>query len=622
MPVSRTIKQQSGAALVAAAAIGAALPFGLYYPKGYAVGAIAIWVAVMAGYLARALPLRRVGSPAVLAGGCLAAAALLSAVSIAWATDQGQAFEQAVRASAFLGLFTLAACTASLRGREQWIAGLTVGLVAVALLSVLSWLQPGLLGERLEEVPGRLSYPLGYWNAVGALLALAAVLLAYAGARAPERRLRIAATAAMPVPVLGIWLTTSGGAIAAVVVGLGILVATGVKRGRQAITCAVGLAGGAAAIVASLPMDALDAGLTNAEARSEGDWLSLILIGVVVATGAVALVVERGVGRPLRLPRPLATGLAILALAGVVVGVVLADPPERFQQFKEPPSSSSELVQAGGGADVSGNGRWQLWEEAVDAFGSAPLAGIGAGGYEDYWAQHAPIAFFARNPHSLPLQEFAELGLPGGMLVLGFAAAVGIAAVQRLRHDRAGDAGVLLAVVASASVTAAIDWSWQFPAVIGPPLVAAGLLTAAAPGRRASVRDSYALGVASLAVAWICVIGAGLVLLTELKLSQSRRAEQRGEIEEAIARAKEARTVQPWSSRPYATLAALERDRGDLSAALDYVAEAEKRDSEDWHLVSVEAVLLFERGDRSAGQEAFERARALNPRARYLGGSG
>ena len=118
------------------------------------------------------------------------------------------------------------------------------------------------------------------------------------------------------------------------------------------------------------------------------------------------------------------------------------------------------------------------------------------------------------------------------------------------------------------------------------------------------------------------MIGAGLVLLTELKLSQSRRAEQRGEIEEAIARAKEARTVQPWSSRPYATLAALERDRGDLSAALDYVAEAEKRDSEDWHLVSVEAVLLFERGDRSAGQEAFERARALNPRARYLGGSG
>jgi Flp pilus assembly protein TadD len=110
--------------------------------------------------------------------------------------------------------------------------------------------------------------------------------------------------------------------------------------------------------------------------------------------------------------------------------------------------------------------------------------------------------------------------------------------------------------------------------------------------------------------------------VTELKLSQSRRAEERGDLAEAIERAKEARTVQPWSSRPYLALAGLERERGDRSAALDHIAEAEARDSEDWHLVSVEAVLLSESGDRRAGEEAFERARALNPRARYLGGSG
>ena len=64
-----------------------------------------------------------------------------------WATDQGRAFDEAVRGSTYLGLFTLAACTASPGGRRQWLDGLTVGLAVVVVLALLSRLQPGLLED-------------------------------------------------------------------------------------------------------------------------------------------------------------------------------------------------------------------------------------------------------------------------------------------------------------------------------------------------------------------------------------------------------------------------------------------------------------------------------------------
>ncbi len=612
--------------MVAAVAVSAALLQGLYYPKAYAVGSIVIWVAVLVGLLSRALPSGRVASPATIAGLCLAGVVVLAGASMAWVGDQGRAFEYAVRASAYLGLFTLAACTATPRGRGEWIAGLTIGLAIVSVLAVASWLQPGLLdhhsvGQEIPDAVGRLSYPIGYWNGLAALLAVGTALLAYAGTRAPDSRLRAAAVAAMPVSLLGIWLTTSRGAVVAVFFGLAVLVAVSGDRLRQLIVCALGLAGGGLLIVTTTGMNALTDGLTDATARSQGDWLSLILVAVVLLTGAAALLLD-GRELRLRLSRNLAVGLVASAAIAAVIAIALADPSERFQEFKQAPSSSSSSASAVAGAsDLSGNGRWQLWGEAIDAFESAPVAGIGIGGYEDWWAQHAPIALFARNAHSLPLQQLAELGLLGGGLMLGFAGAVIVAARRRWRASPDGDAGVLLAVLAVGGLSAAIDWTWEFAAVFGPAVMAAGLLTASAPGDEPE-RDTYALGLGTVAIAWLAVVSAALVLVTELKLEQSRTADEQGQVAEAIDRAKEARTVQPWSPEPYIQLAVLEEQRNHLDAAVDYLRQAESRDSEDWRLPNTEARLQDKRGDTVAGLMAFERARALNPRARYLGGSG
>jgi hypothetical protein len=622
--MSFTIRQHAGAALVAAGIVIASLVDGLFDPVAFAVASVAVWTAVLAGLLSRSIPTAPVASLATIAGACLAGVVVLAAASIGWASDQGRAFEEAVRVSAYLGLFTLAACTASRRGRSEWIAGLTIGTAVVAALAVFSWLQPGALDERelagsVPEAGGRLLYPIGYWNGLGALLAVAAVLLAHAGARAPDERLRSLALAAMPVPLLGIWFTTSRGAVAAVAVGLAALLLLSDDRPRQLLAAAIGSVGGGVALLAASRFDALNDGLTNSTGRAEGDWMTLILIVVAGATGLGALLSDRSGWRP-SLPR---RALAPVAAAGALIlaaAVIAADPVERFEEFREPPPESETAgFIAAGSSDVSGTGRWQLWGEAVDAFESAPVAGLGAGGFEEYWAQNAPIGFFARDAHSLPMQQLAELGLAGAALLLGFVAAVALGAVRWLRGGRESDPAILVAVIAAGAVTAAIDWSWLIPAVLAPVAIASGLLVGSAPSARPQ-RDSYALGLVTVTLAWLAMMSAGLVVLTEVKLEQSRNAAADGRFDDAIDRALEARTVQPWSPEPYTQLALLEEELGNLDDALGRLEQAQERDSEDWRLLFTEARLHDQRGDPVSYRVAFDRARELNPQAGYLGG--
>src|SRR5262245_52111032 len=151
-PMASIIRQHAAACLVAAAVIVAALGSGLFQPTGYAAASIVIWAVVITGLIARGLPTGPVGRLAAAAGLCLAGTAILGAVSVGWATDQGRAFEEAVRVSFYLGLFTLAACTANRGGRVEWLAGLTVGLTAVAVIALFSYLQPGTLGSGTTDL--------------------------------------------------------------------------------------------------------------------------------------------------------------------------------------------------------------------------------------------------------------------------------------------------------------------------------------------------------------------------------------------------------------------------------------------------------------------------------------
>jgi hypothetical protein len=607
-----TMRQHAGAALVAATVVIAAFAQGLFDPTGYAAASIVIWAAVVAGLVGRALPSAPVGTLAAVAGLCLAATAVLATASVGWASDQGRAFDEAVRVSFYLGLFVLAACTANSSARAQWLGGLAAGLGVVSVVALFAYLQPGILDAGGSDVPnaaGRLSYPIGYWNGAAALLAAAAILLAYGGVRAPTRPLRTIATTAIALALLGIWLGDSRGGAAAVLIAGAVLVAAAPDRIRQLITVAIGAVGGAVLIVTSEQMHSLTSGVVDSAMRADGDRMTAICVGVAAITGAVAWWTD-GWRPRVRLSRRLGIVLGALAIAAVVAGVIAAHPAKRFQEFEaSPPARGGVPV---GAADLSSNGRWQFWGEALDAFASEPVEGVGAGGYEDWWARHASVPLFVRNAHSLPLQQAAELGVPGLALFLGFVAAVALAGRRRLLEGREGDAGILVAVVVAGAVGAAVDWTWEIPAVFGPAVICAALLLASSPARPLA-RDGYWLGLGTVAAAWIAMVAAGLVVLTDLELQQSRDAANANQIGEAIDRARAAKTVQPWSSEPYTQLAQLEADRGDLSQALAELRQAEERDSEDWRLPLIEASLLRKRGDGAASRTAFARAQSLSP---------
>lgn len=606
------LTEHAGTGLVAAAILGAALTQGLFDPTAYAAASVVIWAAVVAGLASRALPSASIGRSAAAAGLCLAGTAVLAAASVGWASDQGRAFEEAVRVSFYLGLFALAVCTASRSGRGQWTAGLTAGLGLASLIAVFAYLQPGVLDSAESDIPnaaGRLSYPIGYWNGAAALMAVAGVLSVYAATRAPTRALRSAALAAVPIAGLGIWLASSRGGGLALVIGWAVLVAASADRSRLLIKIAIGAAAAGALIAIGHEMHSLTSGVDDSARRAAGDRMSVVVLVAVLGTAAAGWALD-GVRPTLRVSRRARIGAAVVAVVVVAGAVVAANPAQRFRDFKEPPGTSAGATL--GAAGLSSNGRWQFWSGAVDAFDGAPVGGVGAGGYEDWWAQHATVPLFVRNPHSLPLQQAAELGVGGFLLFAGFIAAVGVAARRRLAEGLEGDAGILLAVVVAGAVGAAIDWTWEIPAAFGPAVIAAGLLTSSTPVRGAQ-RDAYWLGAATVAAAWLAMIAGGLVVLTEIQLDRSRSDAAHQRFADGAQDAEDAHTVQPWSAEPYTQLALLNEAQGNIDGALAELRSAEQRDSKDWRLPLIEARLQTRRGDARAAQLAMERAKSLSP---------
>ena len=154
------------------------------FPGGtWAAATILVWWTAIVALLAGAWPSSPVPVAATVAGLCLLGLTALTAASIAWTVDLGGAYLDAVRAAGYLGLFTLVVIAARAGAGRALLAGLAAGLVVVAALALISRLEPGFAGGAsealgLEISGGRLSYPLGYWNGLGASMAGALLLLA------------------------------------------------------------------------------------------------------------------------------------------------------------------------------------------------------------------------------------------------------------------------------------------------------------------------------------------------------------------------------------------------------------------------------------------------------------
>jgi tetratricopeptide (TPR) repeat protein len=608
---------------------------GGYPPEAIAAGTLLIWWAVIVGLAVGAWPRGDIPRAAIVCGLCIFGFGLLTALSLGWASDDGRAFIEVVRVAGYAGLFTLVVLASPAASARTWLVGLAIGLVAVSALALGSRFEPSFPGgdqqvaEALRQARDRLSYPIGYWNGLGACMALGTVLLVWLGVQGRTRRGRAVAIGALPALLLTIYLTSSRGGAASAAVGLAVLWALGPARVRLAGNALLGCAGGAALIgLTGLRPPLVDQpGLPVAVYA--GDEILLATLILCMGTGLVRYLADAPL-KQLRMPR-LATRIALVAIAFVgLAGIAAANPVERFREFKSAPDSGAEIGESyvtGHLANSSGSGRYQFWSTALDAFSHDPITGIGAGGYEAWWAEHGSISRTVRDAHSLFFETVGELGVLGLLLIVSFLGLGALYGWRRRGTSPNGSVEVALALLAAGVLAAALEWTWELPAAFAPVVVAVALLTGPATlrrsgdpagdggGARSVPRRSFGWGVATLLVGWVAVWIAGLLFLTEVKLDDSRAEVDRGDLPSAAQDASDASTLQPWAAEPRLQLALVEERAGNLPAARREIGEAIDRAPDDWSLWYVASRIEESAGDSEAADASYERARSLNPRA-------
>ena len=117
----------------------------------------------------------------------------------------------------------------------SWVAGLALGGTVIALIALTSRIfgfgGDTELARALPSAAERLSHPLGYWHALGYLMAMTVPPLAYLAAAGRSSLARVAVAASVPV-ILVLFLTSSRGALLAAVIGLAAVLWTTDERRR------------------------------------------------------------------------------------------------------------------------------------------------------------------------------------------------------------------------------------------------------------------------------------------------------------------------------------------------------------------------------------------------------
>lgn len=414
-------------------------------------GLIAAWVLVALAAAAGSLPRTKAAATAIVA---LAALTGWTALSVGWAPLGDVARDDVDRLVLYLGVLLAAALAFDTRQAARAVEPLLLAGTATVALYALSG-HAGLIDvTETLSANGRLDQPITYWNGLGALAAVGAVLAArVAGDRDRATAVRACAAAAAVPLLTTLVLTYSRGALAALAGGFVVLLVLA-PTWSQLRAAAIVAEAGALGVALGLARDELLLALPGAMA-------------IAAATTVWAARTERdGTVRLGRLPLPSRPGvLAALACAALVLVPVLAG----IGDSGAPNNATASRFAA------AGTNRDEYWSVALRTFADHPLRGIGTGGFAVAWQQRRTLDESARDAHSIELEALAELGLPGALLLILTLTATALAARAVQRVDpvlAAGPAAALTAWLLHAS----LDWDWELPGVSLPAVVLAGTL--------------------------------------------------------------------------------------------------------------------------------------------------
>ncbi|MFL5820515.1 MAG: hypothetical protein ACJ76S_07525 [Solirubrobacteraceae bacterium] len=441
----------------------------------------------IAALLLAPTPQRRWGGISLV---LLAALAAWTALSIGWAVTPDDAWREANRTVAYVAAFAGAIGLARLapeRGRAILVAVL-IACLSVCVASLFEKAFPAVTNS--TAMLARLREPLGYWNALGALAAMACPACIWLGAR----REGPPAVRALGYPLLGLSLLTllfsySRGALVALGLALVFWFAVVPIRLRALSVLLVSGLGAAAVTAWAFSQDALSKDRQPlAERIAAGHTLALVLLLMIVLLFAAGLAIQWATEEyPLSTRVRHATGIAalcavlLLPVAGVVSlalsdrglpGSVSAAWNSFFSTAATSPTYGPERL------TTTGSKRGSYWHEAYRIWVNNKLEGAGAGGFATARKEYRRDAVDVKHAHGYVPQTGADLGLTGLLISLAGVLAWLIAARRSTRRQRPD-------VVSPAEPT------WRTPGAW--PQAARRRVTALSPSRLATrARTAYA----------------------------------------------------------------------------------------------------------------------------------
>ena len=594
---------------------------------------IAVWWLLLAGVVVGALPRGRFGPLAWGALAVLTAFVAWTALSLIWTESSEKTFADLARVSGYLGIFVLALALRGKGGERRLVSAVGAGIVLIAGVALLSRLHPSWFPAATETAQfltgnrERLSYPIHYWNGLGALLAVGFPLVLHFASGARSTIWRVLAAAALPAMMLTSFFTYSRAGIGAAVIALAVFILFASDRLPKLLTLfAAGIGGGILCLVAD-SRGALADGLTNASAETQGDEVMVIAVLVCLAVAAVqwgitAAMTEERRPRWSFVPRQQALVASGAAVVAILVALVALNAPSRagdawdeFKQADSPGKGSDRLISA------AGQNRYAYWESAVDENATDPLVGTGSGTFEYWWARERTSTDTVRDTHSLYLQTFGELGIVGLALLIAFLAVVLIGGARQTLRAVAERRTLLAAALGGCLaffLTAAFDWMWQIPVLAAALLILAAVVVAADPGEDAGDGDE------SGQMGWPARIGFGVVALgviaaiaiplaTAGLLRESETEVREGDLVGALEAARSAENVQPAAATPRLQQALVLEQLGALDQAAAAAHAATARGSTNWRTWLVLSRVEAQRGRAAAAVAAYRQARSLNP---------
>jgi len=567
------------------------------------IGLAAICLAAAAGAAALfGLPRPALSREALVALGSLLALVAWSGISVVWSIEPDRSWAYLNRGLVYFALLAFGLWLGP--WLREW-AFLLAGVLALPL----GW---ALLGKAIPALGasgriGRLSSPIGYWNALGLLFAMALPLAVWLAARREHPHwLRSAGVVYLYALIVGLLMTYSRGGVLAAGVSAALWIALGSPRIESAAALLLGGGAGLGVAAWAFTRPGLSSDNQPDSVRvHDGAWFAVVFVLGAIAVAALAylgsLSEER---RPLtdarrRAVERLALGVLVAVVAvGVVALVVEAKPEGWFRDFTAQPTNAA--LQGGPEhlVNASSSSRWLWWKEAWRAWEKQPWRGTGAGTFELTHRLLRTNTIVVTEPHNVPLQFLTETGLVGFVLVLLGVGAAAVGVVKRLRPAR-DPAVVALAVLCVAYVLhTLVDFDWDFVAVSAPFLLTLGALLGGP-----AVRDEPRVVWSPLPVAVAAALALSLLTpwFAQRDTDSAQAAIFDGRPLVALRDARSARSLNPLALDPLLAEAAALEQLGDVQGARSVYIDAVELQPLNWRG-------WFELGRFEEGQQDWPRA--------------